>query len=968
VPLQGSLEEAALPDVVQLLSLGRKTGCLALTNGTLRGEIFLDQGRICYALVYHRRDRLGDLLVRSGKITREQLDEAIAQHQSGAHRVSKLLVESGQVEKAELERFVRIQVEESVYFMFTWHNGSFTFTSNVRPEHQDFLVSIDPEGLLLEGARRVDEWSVIEKKIPSFDLVFRIDRARLQGAAASLSEEQRRLAPLLDGTRDVAALVDATGYSEFEVGKALYGFITAGFASLVERRTAIRHLDYRELLAYSVREAEFADAERRRAAARHIADCATCSARLKTIHVRRTGSLSAVPHPEPTPVAAERTAVTAPPQPPATERRAAPERRRTERRVGERRGAPVGDWVGRGHVERRSGTDRRRAVRRTPPWASLDGGGGVAVAAAPAAPAVRRAMPDRRTTGPRRAPRAEPERVTPATKRLATPPVTTGETTEVRPAVQVPPPPAAPSTPVQKAPAAAFSGETTEVRPAVQPTPPAAPEAPTAKNQPAAKPKVVPASVSSLETTEVRPAVKPAPPSEVTAPRPLAPRAPRAEPRSPGPTTRDINWLVSPDEADRLVRTSWTELHGKGRRTPKPAPPASQAAAPPAPAPVAAPAPPPAPAAPSAADVPRPEPRPVAAPRAEEPSAPKARRTPWLAAAAAVIVMAGAALGVKAIIGGGGSPRVERVAESPPPPPPAQTQAAEQAAGGQVREQPAPTTATPAPTREVGVPPAPVATAPQREPAPVVAEAPARVPARDSVTPAAPPRVEPAPPAPAPAAATVHGTVRAAGSGIPLAGVQVTIAGTTRSATTDAAGVFSIGDVPAGAAALEVTMGGRRLDRRDVAATAGGAVTADFTVSAPVTAAQADEELTGGDWTVAEVAPAAEQLGGAVAVIPGLWVESVAVPAAGSRRRVRVAQLTTAGDRIVLTQTRSAAPGAGGTPRVTALRVIGPTEAYPVTTGTASFGSLLVTAKTNLSADSLRTLLATLSAFPARTP
>src|SRR2546422_1385496 len=51
------------------------------------------------------------------------------------------------------------------------------FEADIRPERQDFLVSINPESLLLEGARRVDEWSLIEKKIPSFDLIFVVDRS-----------------------------------------------------------------------------------------------------------------------------------------------------------------------------------------------------------------------------------------------------------------------------------------------------------------------------------------------------------------------------------------------------------------------------------------------------------------------------------------------------------------------------------------------------------------------------------------------------------------------------------------------------------------------------------------------------------------------------------------------------------------------------------------------------------------------
>ena len=70
---------------------------------------------------------------------------------------------------------------------------------------------------------------LIEKKIPSFDLIFLVDRDRLEISDAKLTEIQDRLLPLLDGSRDVNAVIEDSGLGEFEVGKALYGLVTAGF-------------------------------------------------------------------------------------------------------------------------------------------------------------------------------------------------------------------------------------------------------------------------------------------------------------------------------------------------------------------------------------------------------------------------------------------------------------------------------------------------------------------------------------------------------------------------------------------------------------------------------------------------------------------------------------------------------------------------------------------------------------------
>ncbi len=231
--IKGSLKEASLPDVIQLLFLGRRTGCLALADRHNFGTIYFEEGHITYASIVNRRDRLGDIMLRSGRISAEDLQRAVDQQESDReHKLGEILVERGAIARQELERYIRLQVEEAVYYLFTWTSGTFNFEAGVRPDREDFLFRINPESLLLEGARRVDEWSLIEKKIPSFDLIFAVEKG-IGESESTLSPEQQRLLPLLDGSRDVQRLVEESGMVEFEVGKALFGLITAGFAHRV---------------------------------------------------------------------------------------------------------------------------------------------------------------------------------------------------------------------------------------------------------------------------------------------------------------------------------------------------------------------------------------------------------------------------------------------------------------------------------------------------------------------------------------------------------------------------------------------------------------------------------------------------------------------------------------------------------------------------------------------------------------
>jgi tetratricopeptide (TPR) repeat protein len=184
VAIKGSLKEASLPDVLQLLSMGRKTGCLGLSFHDSFGSIYFDTGRICHAAIVNRP----------------------------------------------------LDTENSVYTLFTWTSGTFNFEPGVEPEDGAERVSVDPQSLLLEGARRVDEWSLIEKKIPSFDVVFSLDRPRLMMNRDPLSPEQEALLPIIDGHRDINGLIRDSGLGEFEVGKALYGLLNASFLLPVGRK------------------------------------------------------------------------------------------------------------------------------------------------------------------------------------------------------------------------------------------------------------------------------------------------------------------------------------------------------------------------------------------------------------------------------------------------------------------------------------------------------------------------------------------------------------------------------------------------------------------------------------------------------------------------------------------------------------------------------------------------------------
>ena len=229
--IKGSLKEASLPDVVQLLYLGRRTGCLSVASDRNFGSIWFDEGWITFAGMVSRTDRLGERLVAAGKITPAQLESAIAsQSAMPGRRIGELLIHLGLLTASELGAELRRQVEETVYTLFAWTSGTFSFEVAVSPDVPDVPLRLNPEGLLLEGARRVDEWSVIAKKITTVDAVYAFDGELRNHAEenAQLVQSERRVLPLINGVNSVRDIVDGTGLSEFEVCRILFGLISAG--------------------------------------------------------------------------------------------------------------------------------------------------------------------------------------------------------------------------------------------------------------------------------------------------------------------------------------------------------------------------------------------------------------------------------------------------------------------------------------------------------------------------------------------------------------------------------------------------------------------------------------------------------------------------------------------------------------------------------------------------------------------
>ena len=174
--LEGTIRDFGLPDIFQLIGLQRKTGILTLKNEKDQVTVAFENGMVVAADSSTKRleDRLGNVLVKQGKLSKERLDDALLTQKATLQRLGHVLTTQNAITVKDLKEAITVQISQLVFKVFRWRDGEYHFapTDTVDYDRENF-APMSADFILMEGIRMVDEWPIIEKKIPSMDIVFR---------------------------------------------------------------------------------------------------------------------------------------------------------------------------------------------------------------------------------------------------------------------------------------------------------------------------------------------------------------------------------------------------------------------------------------------------------------------------------------------------------------------------------------------------------------------------------------------------------------------------------------------------------------------------------------------------------------------------------------------------------------------------------------------------------------------------
>jgi CheY-like chemotaxis protein len=262
VALQGDIFIIPIGAILQLLQIEARSGALMVTDGKIEITMSIRQGLI--DLVTARgagtEFRLGRYFVELGLVSTEDITRLLRDHapagrqppESGSRTAAPrgeeaptgsrrllgdLLVDAGRVTRDQLKEALARQSSELVYEVLRWPRGRFEFRLDAQPTlAESAQLALPVASVVMEGFRRVDEWRVVEAGLGSFESVLQPDSVAIEVADVSrLQKHEQKLLEMVDGKRSVREIIEQSHMSSFDACKVLYQLLEA---RLVRRRPA----------------------------------------------------------------------------------------------------------------------------------------------------------------------------------------------------------------------------------------------------------------------------------------------------------------------------------------------------------------------------------------------------------------------------------------------------------------------------------------------------------------------------------------------------------------------------------------------------------------------------------------------------------------------------------------------------------------------------------------------------------
>jgi curved DNA-binding protein CbpA len=236
--ISGLLKHYPLPDILLDLQRSEKNGMLEIRNNSISKRIYIKNGDMVFATSNQKEDRLGETLLKSGRINLKQHQESVDIMKKTGKRHGKVLVELGYLKPEVLIWAVRNQVEEIILSLFTWEEGEFILIEGPLLSNEAITLKLSAANLIYRGIKRINTLSHIKKAMPSMDtiLYYSTDPINLF-QEISLDKTDKDILSLIDGKRNIKDILSISPVDNFQTLKTLYALTSNRIIEIREKES-----------------------------------------------------------------------------------------------------------------------------------------------------------------------------------------------------------------------------------------------------------------------------------------------------------------------------------------------------------------------------------------------------------------------------------------------------------------------------------------------------------------------------------------------------------------------------------------------------------------------------------------------------------------------------------------------------------------------------------------------------------
>lgn len=247
--IEGSIEDFRVSDTLIGLSRSGKTGILTLTSGDVKKSVYIQHGDFIFAMSNQPEDRMGDLMLKEKKITKEQYDRSSEVVIKTKKRHGTVLVEMGIIKPQDLVMAVKHYVEHIIVSLFNFRKGVFSFSEAPLPTEEVITLRLSAATLIYHGTKLMTDIRQIEEDVPNGSAAIGFSRNPFDlFQDVKYDEGDKKLLSLIDGKRTIDEIASILKWPREGFLRSIYSLLSTRVIEPAEHHEPFSDITHEDII------------------------------------------------------------------------------------------------------------------------------------------------------------------------------------------------------------------------------------------------------------------------------------------------------------------------------------------------------------------------------------------------------------------------------------------------------------------------------------------------------------------------------------------------------------------------------------------------------------------------------------------------------------------------------------------------------------------------------------------------